>query len=135
MGGEAAAQPEGAFSRDHRQRQVPQVLQLDTPKIQKLKTADVLAYLDSINISYAQGIKATDFKALANAYINANVNAQVVSFAESAEHRVVFPPPHYSGLQPIELVCAIVKRKVGHQFQKGNTFRKVKDRLDLEFAH
>eukprot|EP00171_Calliarthron_tuberculosum_P000670 IDg670t1 len=92
----------------------------DTPKIQKLKKADVLAYLDSINIAYAQGIKAADAKALAKRTSTPTSWLRFLSLAEAAGNRFVFTPPHFSDLQPIELVWALVKGNGGQKISRSS---------------
>jgi hypothetical protein len=47
---------------------------------------------------------------------------------------VLFTPPRYSELQPIETVWAIVKGRVGRQYTTATTLADVEDRLRAEFA-
>ena len=58
----------------------------------------------------------------------------IVSMAEEAGHEVVFSPPHHSDLQPIELVWANIKGRVGRQYTTNTTFQDVKHRLDNAFS-
>eukprot|EP00049_Salpingoeca_infusionum_P019447 m.361900 g.361900 ORF g.361900 m.361900 type:complete len:553 (-) comp19975_c0_seq1:79-1737(-) len=67
--------------------------------------------------------------------IDAVVKPMAVSIAEEAGHEVLFSPPHYSDLQPIELVWAFVKGRVGRQCTLDTTFPTVKARLEAEFAN
>ena len=66
-------------------------------------------------------------------WMEKNVNAEIVQLAEAAEYQVVFILPHYSDLQPIELVWALIKGNVGRKYSEGITLREVKERLDEEF--
>ena len=45
--------------------------------------------------------------------------------AETEGHEVLYSPPHYSNLQPIETVWAIVKGDVGRQYSITTTFADV----------
>ena len=50
--------------------------------------------------------------------------------AERAGHTVMFTPPRYSDLQPIELVWAIMKQGIGQQHTHATTFEEVRKRLE-----
>ncbi|RHY40153.1 hypothetical protein DYB38_009574 [Aphanomyces astaci] len=58
-----------------------------------------------------------------------------VVMAEAAGHEVYFSLPHYSNLQPIEVVWAIIKGNVGRQYQDDTTFQEVGQRLDAACAN
>lgn len=53
----------------------------------------------------------------------------VVKLAREAGHELIFSPPHYSDLQPIELVWAIVKAQVGRQYVDSSSMDQVEERL------
>jgi hypothetical protein len=55
--------------------------------------------------------------------------------AEAAGHTIQFTPPHYSDLQPIETIWAIVKGEVGRQYTTDTKFADVRLRLDAAFAN
>ncbi|EGZ23418.1 hypothetical protein PHYSODRAFT_482242 [Phytophthora sojae] len=61
------------------------------------------------------------------------VEPEIVTMAKKKGHEVVFTPPHYSDLQPIEFVWANVKGEVGRQYTKDTTFQQVRSRLDTAF--
>ena len=52
---------------------------------------------------------------------------------EDKEHEVVFSPPYYSDLQPIEIIWTIVKDRMGHQYTINITFVDVLVRLQEVF--
>lgn len=66
-------------------------------------------------------------------YIQTNVQPVIVKLAKDAGHEVMFSPPHYSDLQPIETVWAIVKGIVGRQYSVTTTFKDVLIRLQDSF--
>ncbi|EDQ87919.1 uncharacterized protein MONBRDRAFT_26987 [Monosiga brevicollis MX1] len=53
-----------------------------------------------------------------------------VMMAEQAGHQVLFTPPHYSELQPMEMIWTAVKREVGLQHRTDTTFVEVRERLE-----
>ena len=57
----------------------------------------------------------------------------VVTMAQDAGHDILFTPPHYSDLQPIETIWVIVKGEVGCQYTTTTTFKIVLDRLNKAF--
>ena len=60
-----------------------------------------------------------------NGYIERNVVPVVAKMANEAGHEVLYSPPHYSDLQPIETIWAIVKGDVGGQYKTEITFKEV----------
>jgi transposase len=62
-----------------------------------------------------------------------NMLSVVEQMAQDAGHTVKFSPPHYSDLQPIELVWAVIKQRIGAQYTTDTTFAQVKERLQTAF--
>jgi len=50
------------------------------------------------------------------------------------KHIVVYTPPYHSDLQPIELLWAEIKGRVGRQYDDRTTFKNVGERLHAEFV-
>lgn len=64
----------------------------------------------------------------------ASAQPLIVEMARSAGHDVLFSPPHYSDLQPIETVWAIVKGRVGRQYDNSTNMSEVQERLRKAFT-
>eukprot|EP00049_Salpingoeca_infusionum_P003784 m.70817 g.70817 ORF g.70817 m.70817 type:complete len:604 (+) comp12270_c0_seq1:27-1838(+) len=104
----------------------------DTPKHSTNK-ADMLAACERYGLPIDPRVsKATLWAALRH-YIKEHVKPIVVSMAEEAGHEVLFSPPHYSDLQPMELVWAYIKGRVGRQYPLHTTFHDVKERFKKAF--
>ena len=58
---------------------------------------------------------------------------EIVRLAEEHGHEVLFTPPYHSDLQPIELLWARVKGRVGRQYNNETTLQIVYERLMREF--
>lgn len=104
-----------------------------TPNASKLKKSELLTWLKIFCIEHDVGITAIEAKKLLRTYVNTNIKAAIVQKAEEAGHRVIFTPPHYSDLQPIELVWARVKGNIGRQYTNSTTMTEVKERLYHQF--
>ncbi|CAK4612606.1 unnamed protein product [Aphanomyces euteiches] len=65
-------------------------------------------------------------------YIKAHARPVIVDMAQSRGHTVF--TPHHSDIQPMELIWANVKTKVGCQYIDMAQFPDVKTRLELAFA-
>ena len=63
-----------------------------------------------------------------------SIKPEVVSMAEAAGHTVLYTPPHYSDLQPIELIWAHVKQAVGMQYTVQTKFTDALERLKRAFT-
>ena len=72
---------------------------------------------------------------LLSKYISLNIVPVIVQMAKYAGHEVLYTPPHYSDLQTIELVWAIVKGEVGMQYTTNATFGLVLTRLNKAFGN
>jgi len=59
----------------------------------------------------------------------------VEKMAKDAGHEILYSPPHYSDLQPIETVWAIVKGKVGKLYNNETTMKDVNQRLQAAFKN
>ena len=70
---------------------------------------------------------------MAKDWIAANEKIAIVKMAEEAGHKVLFTPPYHSDLQPIELLWALVKGRVGRQHNNETTLQLVYERLMAEF--
>jgi transposase len=55
--------------------------------------------------------------------IGATSKPTIVAMAEDAGHAVLFTPPRYSDLQPIEMVWGIVKNRIGASVHSRNIFQ------------
>jgi transposase len=86
---------------------------------------------------YGISFEPTETKAMLwpklSEYVRKNIKPVVVSMAAARGHEVLFSPPHYSDLQPIEIVWAIVKGVVGRQYTTETTFQQVRERLEKAF--
>ena len=59
----------------------------------------------------------------------------VEKMAKDAGHEILYSPPHYSDLEPIETVWAIVKGKVGKLYNNKTTMKDVNQRLQAAFKN
>ncbi len=57
----------------------------------------------------------------------------ICQMAKDAGHEVLYSPPHYSDLQPIEVIWAIVKGDVGRAYNTETSFQDVLERLRMAF--
>lgn len=107
----------------------------DTPVVHRMKKAQVLAALDEVGISYHEKITAVEAKQMLKKWQDENIEMEIVQLAQAEGHSVLFTPPCYSDLQPIELVWASVKGRVAREYKKGVTFREVRDNLAKQFEY
>ena len=66
-------------------------------------------------------------------HIQEKISPVILNMAKAEGHEVLYSPPHYSNLQPIETVWAIVKGDVGRQYTNTTTFTDVLQRLNSAF--
>ena len=59
----------------------------------------------------------------------------VEKIAKDAGHEILYSPPHYSDLEPIETVWAIVKGEVGRLYDNETTMKDVNQRLQAAFEN
>ena len=66
-------------------------------------------------------------------YIETNIHPVIVQMGQDKGFEVLYSPPHYSDLKPIETVWAIVKCDVGRQYSTETSFKDVLERSKLAF--
>ena len=103
------------------------------PNASKMKKAQVLYELSLRGISYDTSTSAVEAKILLRKWVNDNIEPAIVEAATKFGHQIVFTPPHFSDLQPIELLWARIKGAVGRQYNKYTTLRDVSERLNTQF--
>lgn len=92
-----------------------------------MRKCEVLHKLQEYKVTVNVKITSSEAKTVQREFINR------LKLANDAGHEVLFTPPHYSDLQPIELLWAHIKRGVGRQYSSATTLSDVKVRLDAEF--
>ena len=60
---------------------------------------------------------------------------KVEQMARDKGHEVLYSPPHYSDLQPIELVWAVAKGEAGRQYDTKTEFSDVLTRIKTTFSN
>ena len=111
-----------------------------TPIVTKMKKKALVDLLEELQLTYPQPrpgkrtVLKADIAAVVQAHIDATVRPEIEVLAEAHGHRVLWTPPHYSDLNPIELVWALVKGRVARKHTKGTTMDQVKQRLHAEFS-
>lgn len=94
--------------------------------IGKMRKQDALNKLNALGVTYEDGITAMEAKSLLRDWFQWNAKLEVVHLAEEAGHKVMFTPPRYPDLQPIELLWAYVKGRIGRQYSTSTTLADVK---------
>lgn len=108
-------------------------LPADTPHTHKMRKADVLAALYRHGVSYDARITAIEAKRILKQWQNNNIRIEIEQLATDVGHSVLFTPPHFSDLQPIEMVWARIKDAVARSYCKGIQFGEVRRKLDEQF--
>ena len=105
----------------------------NTAKPSRLKRNEVVAELRKYNIVFDINETVLELKKKLRDYIRNNVEAAITHVAREKGHEVLFTPPHFSDLQPIELVWAHVKGSIARAYTNSTSFQDVRDRLDRQF--
>ena len=103
------------------------------PECQQIEKQDVLHMLDEVGVVYHENIFVVEAKKYLKQWIANNVKPEIVTAAAEQGHRVLFTPPYYSDLQPIEYLWACVKGHIGRSYTTGTTLAQVEEKLLCEF--
>ena len=103
------------------------------PKVNKLKKQELQEYLTSKSVAFDEKTSCAELRKKAKDYIHSNEKIEIVRLAEEHGHEVLFTPRYHSDLQPIELLWAHVKGRVGRQYNNETTLQIVYERLMHEF--
>lgn len=106
---------------------------IDTPNVHKLKKLEVLCELRAAGTSYESNISAVEAKLLLREWQVQNIAIEIVQLVEQNGHSVLFTPPYYSDLQPIELIWARIKSAIAKDYSRDTTFKEVGERLLAQF--
>ena len=109
----------------------------ETPKPHKLKKEGLIKAMKELGIAVPKATVAV-LKATLREWITANIPPYVETLAEAKGHKVLFTPPHFHEVQPIEMVWASVKGNVAREFTKvpggGTSFNDMKERAETALA-
>ncbi len=72
-------------------------------------------------------------KILLREWVNKNVEPAIVELTQEEGHEIIFTPPHFSDLQPIELLWARVKGKIAGCYNNDTRFEDLKHKLIDQF--
>jgi transposase len=104
------------------------------PKWSSMKKNEAREFLEQKGVAFDPGMSAVEMKQLVRTWIAQNEKAEIIRQAEKSGHEVLFTPPYHSDLQPIELVWASVKGRVGRQYSVDTTLSMVHERLTRAFG-
>ncbi|OQR89505.1 hypothetical protein THRCLA_22677 [Thraustotheca clavata] len=107
-------------------------LPLDTPKGSWCK-ANLLQACKTYGISASNTEYNRQIWFKLKCYIKSIIKPVIVAMAADRDHTVVYTPPYHSRLQPIELLWAYVKGRVGRQYTVTTTFEDVRTRVNEAF--
>ena len=98
-----------------------------------MRKAEIYEKLRKLGIEHDSTISSPEARQLLKSLLRDNIRPEIVLLATEAGHEVLFTPPRYTDLQPIELVWAHVKGEIRKQYSLSTTFSDIKKRLDTEF--
>lgn len=101
------------------------------PKFSQSKN-DIQEFLKKVGIAYHKKDKKLELYAKLKEWKDKKLR-YIEEIAMKSGHEVLFTPPYYSILQPIELLWVHVKRKVANDYVIGTTLEDVKERLENAF--
>ncbi len=97
----------------------------NTPNANKSKKAELLNELTRVGLEYDTSITVTEARVTLRNWQNENFLSEIVQLAAAQGHKVLFTPPHFNDLQPIELVWARIKGAVARIYTKKTTLNDI----------
>jgi transposase len=104
-----------------------------TPVPGKMRRNELLEECSKCGLQIDSDATSIELRQALKKRIEETVEPESVQLARAAGHEVLFTPPHYSDLYPIELVWALVKGNVGRQYSATTSLQDVYTRLTAEF--
>lgn len=90
--------------------------------------------LAAAGVSWAYDEIAPELKLKMKSFQDINIPLEGAQLERDSGHELICTPPLHSDLQPIELICALVKGNLGLKYCKKTILADVKGRLDSLFA-
>lgn len=103
------------------------------PKPSKMRKMEIIGKLKELGVPIAEDVSAVEARFALRQYIYDNIKPEISYIAEDHGHKIIWTPPYYCELQPIELVWAEVKGQVGRLYSNETTLEDVKARLLDQF--
>ena len=82
-----------------------------------------------LEVMYDGSITATEGEVLLRKWQKENIDPKIVQLAAESGHTVVSTPPHFSDLQPIELLWARIKGRIAKSYSTKASSNNVWERL------
>ena len=102
---------------------------VDTLNATKMKKKDILSELERVQVEYDPSITSIEEKVLLREWQSKNIETRIDQWTKKKGHSVLFTSPHYSDLEPIEMVWAEVKSKIAKYNSRRTTVNDVGERL------
>lgn len=99
----------------------------------RMRKQEVFERLPTVGVQFEENITAVEAKFVLRSWFNEFAKLEIVDLADKFNHRVLFTPPCYSDLQPIVLLWAYIKGRIGRAYSTTTKLSDVKRQLDLEF--
>lgn len=103
------------------------------PKVYNAKRSELTTYLLSAGVAFDADETMVMLKKKAREHINNHEQIEIERLANEWGHEILWTPPYYSDLQPIELVWAWMKGAIGRQYDTNTTLALVYERLLAQF--
>ena len=91
------------------------------PKPYKMNKKPCHDFLTARGVPFTGKEYVVELRDMVRKWIVTYEKFQCVALAEQKGHKVLWTPPYHSDLQPIELVWAVIKGNVGHQYSTETT--------------
>ena len=98
-----------------------------------MRKSEILEVLKDPSIDHDGSITVTEARLILRNWQNTNIEPEICILAEEQDHKVIFTPPHFSDLQTIEYVWAVVKGGVAKKYTKSTSLEDVRSRLLHQF--
>jgi transposase len=101
----------------------------EVPKVYKMNKLPLQEYLQNVGVEYSATDTVPMLQRKARKYIEDHETPECIRLAENRGHTILWTAPGYSDLQPIELLWALVKGRVGRQYDDQTKKSMVEERL------
>ena len=109
--------------------------QASTPKPHKMRKKDTFEKLNEYGISHDSNCTRPELANVLRILIDEHLRLEIEQLAHESGHEILWSPPCFSDLNPIDFLWAFMKKRIAVQYSKDTSLADVEQRLKTEFRH
>ena len=100
-----------------------------------MRKKDIIEKLNEYSISHDSNCTRPELAKVLRIWIDEHLPLEIEQLADESGYEILWSPPCFSDLNPIEFLLAFMKKRIAVQYSKDTSLTDVEQRLKTEFQH